>query len=415
MEALFSHISRPPLNKVVIVGNGAAGMEAARLIREKNPAVQITVFSREPYHFYSRIHLSTFIGEENAADKIQIFPTQWYEKQQISVNLDNPVTSIEPGKKRVTDRGGNKYPYDKLILATGASPVIPPFRGVKTEGIFSLRNLQDALSIRSCARNRDTAVVIGGGILGIEAASSLNKIGLTVTIIELADHLLPSQLNAEGAAVLQSILEKRGITIRLASAVKSLQGKLRVNSVMLSDRTIFPAEMVLISAGVIPNTQLAQTAAIKVNRGIIVNNQMETSIGNMYAAGDVIEFNGNLWGIWPAAVDQGMVAGTAVAGLPVTYTGTTPLHILKVSGTELTTVGKRYAQSAHEEEILHTNPPQEYCLKLIHNSRTLLGAVVLGIPGIGFRLEKLIRQQTPISDILPDLKKGHWDVLKQKR
>jgi NAD(P)H-nitrite reductase large subunit len=413
-QALFSDFSQSPPSQIIIVGNGAAGMEAARILREKYDPLHITVFTREPFHFYSRIHLSTFIGENSTPDKIRIFPVNWYEEQRISVNLDTAVVALEPGKKQIRDNRGNKHSYDKLILATGASPFIPPISGVESDGIFTLRNMQDALIIRTYAEKRHTAVVVGGGILGIEAANSLNRLGLEVTVVEVADHLLPRQMDRDGAAVLLSILEKRGIRVRLSTTVQSFVGKPTVNAVKLSDGTHLPAEMVLISAGIKPETRLAQEAGINVNYGIIVNERMETSARDIYAAGDVTEFKGQMWGIWPAAMDQGIVAGMAALGLPISYHGTTPLHILKVSGIELTAVGQKYSQSAQEEELIHMNPHGESYLKLIHNSQILLGAVVLGIPGIGFRLEKLIKNQTPIRGILNGLREGRWEVLKQK-
>lgn len=413
-QALFSNFSKKPPSRVIIVGNGAAGMEAARILREKYDPLHITIFTRESFHFYSRIHLSTFIGKNSTPDKIQIFPARWYEEQRISVNLDTTVTTLEPGKKQLTDNRGNRHTFDRLILATGASPFIPPVSGVESDGIFTLRNMQDALTIRTYAEKRHTAVVVGGGILGIEAANSLNRLGLEVTIVELTNHLLPQQMDRKGAAVLLSILEKRGIKVRLSTTVQSFLGKPGVNTVELSDGTHLPAEMVLLSTGIKPDTRLAQEAGINVNQGIIVNDRMETSARDIYAAGDVAEFKGQMWGIWPAAVDQGIVAGMAALGLPVSYHGTTPLHILKVSGIELTAVGQKYIRPPHEEEIIHLNPHGESYLKLIHNSHTLLGAVVLGIPGIGFRLERLIKNRTPIGGILNGLREGRWEVLKQK-
>ncbi len=404
-----------PVKRIIIIGNGAAGMDAARTIRENSASTEILMFSEEPHAFYSRIHLSTFIGDESDMGSITIYPESWYRQQKIEVRLGTTITNLNPRKKQVTDGKGKVHAYDKLILACGAGPSVPPIDGIKKQGVFVLRNLEHALTIRAYSRNCQSAAVVGGGILGIEAASSLARQDLRVSIFEISDRLMSRQLDDAGATVLQSILEKRGISCHCNTRVQSFGGNDKLEYLQAGSRGKIEEQLAVISAGIVPNTRLAGKAGIKLNRGIVVNEKMETSHPDIYAAGDVAEYQGNIYGIWPAAVDQGIIAASNALGMERSYNGTTPLHILKVAGIEMTAVGKKYRDENGEEEIIHLDTHNGKYVKLVHNRKVLSGAIVLGIPGIGFRLEKLIKQKKIITDLLPEFQKGNWDILKQKK
>ncbi len=414
LESFFEETSPGTERTVIIIGNGAAGVEAARAIRDRNRKIRIIIFAREKHPFYSRIHLSSFIAEDSLPAQIEIFPPSWYIENDIMVKAGLTVRRIMPDRHCVIDDGGNEHAYDRLIIATGAKPFRPAVEGLGKEGVFTLRNLDDALKIRSWARKSRSAVVLGGGILGVEAASSLLRMGLDVTVVELGDHFLPLQLDRAGGKVLQSILEKRGMRFFLNSTIKRFTGRKTLDAVELNNSRTLPADMAIISVGIIPDITLAQEAGIQVNKGILVNSRMETSVGDIYAAGDVAEFDGSVSGIWPAAVEQGTTAGLSAADVNTDYKGTLPVHILKVSGIDLTTVGKRYSGSPEQEEIVLSDPENGTYVKLVHNKQYLLGAITLGVRGIGFRLEKIIRQCQNISHILPELEKGNWGVLRKK-
>ena len=403
------------MKKVIIIGNGAAGMEAARTIREKNKTVEIYIFTNEPYHFYSRIHLSTFIGDNTSPEDILIYPPSWYEEQNIQVLLKTPVLEINPNKNYILDWAGNKYEYDKLIIASGVRPFVPPLNGVEKSGIFTLRNLNDALEIRKFMQQCTDAVIIGGGILGIEAASSLNRNGINVTIVELKNQIMPRQLDKEGSLALQKILEKRGIRFRTSARVQEFKGHHHLNSIVLNNNEEILSQMAIISAGISPNIELAGNAGIRINKGIIVNENMQTNVNNVYATGDIAEFKGTTYGIWPAAVDQGSIAAKHLLGIPSDYQGSLPLHILKVAGVELTTFGQRKKFHKNDHEIVYYNQEEEKYIKIIHNGSYILGAVVLGLPGLGFRLERLLRQKKPIREYLPYFERGEWNILRSKK
>ena len=215
--------------------------------------------------------MSTFIGDNTSPEDILIYPPSWYADQNIRVFLKTPVLEINPDKNYILDWAGNKYEYDKLIIASGVRPFVPPLNGVEKSGIFTLRNLNDALEIRKFMQQCTDAVIIGGGILGIEAASSLNRNGINVTIVELKNQIMPRQIDKEGSLALQKILEKRGIRFRTSARVQEFKGHPHLNSIVLNNNEEILSQMAIISAGISPNIELAGNAGIRINKGIIVN------------------------------------------------------------------------------------------------------------------------------------------------
>jgi nitrite reductase (NADH) large subunit len=402
------------IKRVIIIGNGAAGIEAARTIRENDQEVEIIIFSKEKHHFYSRIHLSTFIGDDTPKEKIIIYKPDWYEDRKIEVILNQDVKEILPEINQIKISNGKTFEYDKLIIATGATPLLPPIVGIEKKGIFTLRTLENAEEIRSSIKKIQSVVVLGGGILGIEAAASINKKGIKVHLVESADYLMHKQLDKEGAGVLQNKLEKSGIKVHTSTKVTKFLGQIILNGVKLDNGENVQTQLALISAGIRPRIKLAKNAKIKVNKGILINERMQTNFPNIYAAGDVAEFNNKIYGIWPAAVDQGIIAGECAINKESIYNGTTPLYILKIADIELTTLGQKQKTTNKDQEIIHLNKKSQQYIKLIHNENFLIGAITIDISGTGFRLEKLIKKGVSIRNILPDLKAGNWDVLKQK-
>jgi NAD(P)H-nitrite reductase large subunit len=415
LDDILKSPGRVGVDKIVIIGNGAAGVEAARTIRAHSSTAEILILAEESYPFYSRIHLSTFIADESQIEDITIFPEKWYDEQRIKVKLETRITNLNIEIKEVIDEKGEAYKYDKLILACGASPFLPPTQGMDNKGLLTLRNIKDALKIREVVKSCKVATVIGGGILGIEAASSLNKLGIKTTIIEIADHLMPQQLDASAASVLKQILEQRNLNIRCGDKVEKFIGNGKLTGILLANGDSIVTNLALISTGIQPNIEIANLAGIHTNRGILVNEYMQTNLSDIFAAGDIAEYKGKLFGIWPAAVDQGIIAGTNALAISEKYFINPPLHILKVAGIEMTAVGQKTKIDPSDEELIHLDETNFQYVKLIHNSKILKGALVLGVTGIGFRLEKLIKKQSPIEHMLLDLQKFNWEILKKKK
>ncbi len=390
-------------------------MEAATAIRERNKSTEILIFSDEPYPFYSRIHLSSFLGEDTPEESIFIRNHDWFRENRIRLLAGTRIVGVLPRQNAVRDASGKIHHYDRLLIAGGAQPFVPPIERIDKRGVFVLRDLQQALDIRKYAQKCRAAVVLGGGILGIEAASSLQKRGLVVSVVEMEDHIMSPQLDRAGAGVLQNILEKRGISFFLKQKAVKFAGEDSIEAVQLESGEGIPAELVLISTGIVPNVRLAREAGIEVNRGIVVNRNLQTSYPNIYAAGDAAEFEGKIFGIWPAAVEQGRVAGTNISGVATEYSGTLPLHILKVADIDLTSLGQKYREKPGEREIVHIAEAAGKYVKLVHDGEYLLGAIVLGTTGVGFRLERIIKNGKSIREMLSEFENGNWDILKKKK
>ncbi len=325
--------------KYVIIGNGVAGTTAAAAIRKTDSTGEIRMITEESYPFYSRIRLMEYIAGEVDLPKLQIKNQAWYEENKIQLMLNSRVAEIDPAARVVVTPSGEKFPYDKLLLATGAVSFLPPIKGVEKKGVFTLRNIQDAESIKSYARDKSKALLIGGGLLGLEVGNSLRKAGLTVSVAEFFPRLLPRQTDPACAELLRGRLEKMGFVFYLGVVSKEILGEETARELVLEDGRQIPADLVIVSAGVRPQMELAQKLGIKVGKGIPVTDRMETESPGIYAAGDSIEHRGTVYGIWPAAEQQGEVAGTVMAGGDAEYQGTTFSNQLKVVGIDLLATG----------------------------------------------------------------------------
>ncbi|MCK4316150.1 MAG: NAD(P)/FAD-dependent oxidoreductase, partial [Anaerolineae bacterium] len=335
------------MRRYVIVGNGVAGITAAQTIVRADPSAEVHIFGAEPYPYYRRPRLWEFIAGEVEQDALYFRPPEWYAERGIHLHLGVRATSLDPAAHRLTLEGHGRRPaparsveYDRLLLATGGRPFVPPFEGTDREGVFTLRTLDDALAMKTYARDVRSAAVIGGGLLGLETARALRTAGLETTVIEFAPYLLPRQLDAEGAQVLQALLEAQDLHILTDAATEAILGHERATGVRLKDGRVVDGELVLVSTGIRSRVELAREAGLEVNRGVVVDEQLRTSGADVYAAGDAAEFEGRVYGIIPAATEQAQVAAAnMVAGGSATYSGTTPANTLKIVGIDLTCLG----------------------------------------------------------------------------
>jgi nitrite reductase (NADH) large subunit len=342
------------LLRYVIVGNGVAGVTAAQSIVRADPAAEVHIFGAEPYPYYQRPRLLEFLAGEIEQQTLYFRPLEWYAAKGIQVHLGARVIALDPAEHLLTLADGGSIHYDRLLLATGGRAFVPPFAGADKDGVFTLRTLDDARAIKTYAcdepfdyaqdRRRRTAsgvrsaTVIGGGLLGLETARALLSLRLDVSVIECKPHLLPRQLDAEGAQVLQARLEALGLHILTDAATETILGTENQNeracSVRLTDGRVVEGDIVLISTGVRSRVELAREAGLEVNRGLIVDEQLRTSAADVYAAGDVAEFacgepfgfaqdkcrrtEGVVYGIIPAAIEQAQVAAANMVADPST-------------------------------------------------------------------------------------------------
>ncbi|MFX1409704.1 MAG: NAD(P)/FAD-dependent oxidoreductase, partial [Promethearchaeota archaeon] len=293
--------------KIVIVGNNVAGTFTAQNIRYLNTDVEIEIFTQENYPYYTRVNLPELISEKVTIENLIVFKDEWYKDKNLKLYLNKKVNKIDPENKNIYILGENDpISYDKLILALGSTPNIPPIKNasemkLKKKGVFTLRSIDDALEIRNYINNYavEKAVVIGGGLLGLELANQIRDCKLDTTVVEFFPQLLPRQLDTECGIMLKEEIEKRGIKVILDAVTEEILGNGRVIGIKLKDGQTIDAEILLIQAGIKPTIDLAKDANIKTNKGILVNEYLETSEKEIYAAGDCIEYKNQIWGIIP--------------------------------------------------------------------------------------------------------------------
>jgi nitrite reductase (NADH) large subunit len=365
--------------KIVIIGFGVAGATAATVVRENSPDAEISVFSDENHLYYPRPRLYEIITGEKKPEEIYTHNFQFYQNQRININLNRRASSIDTARKQITTSDGAKTDYDKLLLASGAHPNRPPIKGVEKAGVFTLRTVADAIAVRERAKQTSKLIIIGGGLLGLEFATCLRKLGKEVEIIELSTRLLPNQLDREGATLLKSKLEALNIHPILGVGTKEILGKESVDGVALDDGKKVAGGLVLIAAGIKSNTDLANAAGIRVNRGVIVDPQLQTSANEVYAAGDVAEFNGTVYGIIPPSIDQARIAAANIAGKQEqVYTGTVKTTSLKIAGISLTSMGTVNVEGTPYEVISKINKQEGIYKRIILDQGKIVGAILLG-------------------------------------
>jgi len=365
--------------RVVIVGLGVAGITAATTTRQNNPEANISVYTDEKHLYYPRPDLYQILSGEASPEDILGFPQQWYNARGIELHLNKKVVGIDTAKKELMVEDGTKASYDRLLLANGARPFAPPFKGVEKAGVFTLRTVDDALTIREYAKNTQKAIIIGGGLIGLEFAAALRKLGQQVEVVEIFPRLLPKQLDQDGAMVLKDRIAALGIGFVLGVKTTEILGEKSVAGISLGTGQRLAGDFVLISAGIRSNAELAAKAGLKVNRGVVVDQYLQTSEHDIYAAGDVAEFEGGVYGIIPAALDEAKVAAlNMLKGNTTVYKGTIPSNTLKIVGIDLTSMGLVNPEDPRFEEIKKTLLEKGIYKKIVLDQGRIVGAIILG-------------------------------------
>ena len=385
------------MRKYLIIGNGVAGTTAAEHIRQYDVNGEITIISGEDLPFYYRVRLPDYLGGAVTEPELIAKKKEWYDAKKIVLNLNTRITKVDPEEKKVVSENGASYGYDRLLLANGSHPFIPPIKGSEKKGVFTLHTIKDVRTISQFAEKISNVVLIGGGLLGLETANALHRRGKNITVVEFFPRLLPRQLDIEGAARLKRFFEEMNFTFRLGVTTREITGTDMVEQVVLDNGDVLSAEMVIISAGVRPNLELAGTPGLKTDKGIIVNNRLQTSNTDIYAAGDVIEFNRRTYGIWPAAMEQGKIAGINIAGGEAIYQGTTLSNILKVAGIDLASAGEIDENNRYEAKVVAT---ETVFKKVVIDHGRVIGCIMLGDRKNFNRISRAISSG---EDILPEL------------
>lgn len=394
------------MTEYLIIGNGVAGNTAAENIRKNDSSGKITIVTDEDLSFYYRIRLNEYIGGDIGQDALMAKKASWYSDNNIDLRLNTKITGADPDKKQVITNDGETISYDRLLVATGSHSFIPPINGSETPGVFAVRDIRDARRIMDHVKNIKDVVVIGGGLLGLESGNAFRKMGKNVSVVEFFPRLLPRQLDVDGAKRLQTIMEGMGFTFRLGAITAAIEGGDTAGAVRLEGGETLPAQMVVISAGVRPNMELAAPLGLECDKGIKIDGHLLTNRPDIYAAGDVTEFNGMPYGIWPAAMDQGKIAGLNMAGVETTYAGTTMANTLKVVGIDLASAGDIDAENKYESIPLSDEGTYK---KIVMDNNRIIGCIMLGETKAFNKITKLMQAKTDVSAVKNEILKQGFD------
>lgn len=365
--------------KLVVIGNGMAGMRTVEeLIKLDTEAYDITVFGAEPHGNYNRIMLSPVLAGEKTLDEIMINTPQWYESHDITLHAGNPVMRIDRQRKQVIAASGLKVPYDRLLLATGSDPFIIPVPGHDLPGVISFRDIKDVHEMLNAARTHRRAVVIGGGLLGLEAANGLLKQGMEVTVVHLMDSLMERQLDKPAAELLQQALEDRGIHFQMCAQTEEIQGDTRVTGIRFKDGTEIATDLVVMAVGIRPNIALAKEAGLHCERGIVVNDALQTYDPAIYAVGECVQHRQAIYGLVAPLWEQARVCANHLANMGFgSYPGSQVSTKLKVTGIDLFSAGDFIAEEG-DEEIVFRDLRRGVYKKIVVRDQKIAGAVLYG-------------------------------------
>ena len=386
--------------KLVVIGNGMApGRALDRLFEAAPDAYDVTIFNAEPRVNYDRIMLSPVLSGEKSFEEIIIHGDGWYVKHGVMLYKGVAVTGIDPAAKTVFAANGISAPYDKLIIATGSVPIIIPVPGHKLAGVLTYRDLDDVQAMLLAAKSRGNAVVIGGGLLGLEAAAGLAEQGMAVTIVHLAPTLMERQLDPTAGHLLQAEVERRGIKVITKANTKAILGETKVEGVLLEDGTHLPASLVVMAVGIRPNAALAKAANIAVNRGIVVDAQMRTDDPDIYALGECAEVFGQVYGLVAPLYDMANIAARHLAGdVEATFAPTATATKLKVTGINLFSAGD-FADGPGREEIVLRDAARGVYKRLVLQNNRIIGTVLYGETADGAWFFDQMKRNVDISEL----------------
>lgn len=400
--------------KLVMVGNGMAGVRALEELFKLTPDLyDVTVFGAEPHPNYNRILLSPVLAGEQTLDEIILNPLQWYEDNGVTLHLNKKVVGVDRKRRVVVAEDGTEAPYDRLLIATGSHPFILPVPGKDLPGVIAYRDIADTNFMIETAKTHKHAVVIGGGLLGLEAANGLMLRGMDVTVVHIAPWLMERQLDDVAGKMLQRSLEERGLKFMIGAQTQELVAgdDGRVKSVKFKDGTEVPADLVVMAAGIRPNTELAEKIGIHCNRGIVVTDTMQTVTDpRVYAVGECASHRGIAYGLVAPLFEQGKVVANHLAEFGIgRYTGSQVSTKLKVTGIDLFSAGDFMGGEGCEDIVL-SDPFGGVYKKLVLRGNKLVGACLYGDTVDGSYYFKLIREGSCINDKRDKLMFGESNI-----
>jgi nitrite reductase (NADH) large subunit len=384
--------------KLVLVGNGMAGIGTIEQILKLGGAYDITVFGSEPHPNYNRIMLSYVLEGSKTLNDIILNDWNWYEDNNITLHTGTTVTRIDEGSKQVVTDNGMIVPYDKVIIATGSNSFILPVPGSDKEGVVGFRDIADCDAMLAAAKQYNKAAVIGGGLLGLEAAKGLVNLGMDVTVVHLMEDLMERQLDRNASSMLQAELERQGVKFAMGKQTVELTGEQRVSGLRFSDDSTLEADFVVMAVGIKPNVTLAKESGITVNRGIVVDDYLQTSMQNIYSIGECAEHRGVCYGLVAPLFEQGMVLAKHLCGSETKpYEGSIVSTKLKISGVDVFSAGE-FLDSPEHTVISSKDEWKRTYKKILLKNNVIVGAVLFGDVTESANLQKLVKQGSVMTD-----------------
>lgn len=383
--------------KYVIIGNGMAGLSAAKEIRNLDKNGSITIISSEEYLTYYRLKLSHYISKTFEDKELLIYKEDWYRKNNIEVILEKIVENIDTYKKQIKLDDGKIVTYDKLLLANGSKPFVPPITGKFKEGVFALRTLKDLKYIKNYFEKCEDITVIGGGLLGLEAAWAIKQLGKKVNVVEFFPYLLPRQLDKEMADIVSKKLSDSGLKLYFDTAAEEILGEVKAEGLKFKDGGQIKTDAILFSAGIRPNIDLVRETSIEFDKGVKVDSYLKTNIEDVYAAGDIAEVNGIVLGLWTAATEQGKIAGANMTGENKEYKIPEPFTTLSIGDISLFSIGN---VKDYTEVLKHDEGENHFRLFVADNK--LVGGILLGDISKMNSVKKAVNGNMDISDLIKE-------------
>ncbi|MCG7993607.1 MAG: nitrite reductase large subunit NirB [Candidatus Thiodiazotropha lotti] len=397
--------------KLILIGNGMAGVRTLEELLKLEPELyDITVFGAELHPNYNRIMLSPVLAGEKQVDEIVLNSREWYAENGITLHTGDPVTAIDRQARQITTASGMQASYDRLLLATGSNPFMIPIPGHDLPGVVGFRDIQDVETMLDSARQYKKAVVIGGGLLGLEAANGLKKNGMDVTVVHLMDILMERQLDKPAAGLLKASLEESGLKFLMEAQTEAILGDQRVTGLRFKDGSELDTDLVVMAVGIRPNMALADAAGLHCERGIVVNDTLQTFDPRIYAVGECVQHRNNTYGLVAPLFEQAKVCANHLAQLGYgRYQGSVTSTKLKVTGIDLFSAGE-FNETEGDETLVLQDPAQGVYKKLVIRDNRIKGAVMYGDTMDGSWYFQLLREATDISSFRNTILFGQHDL-----
>jgi nitrite reductase (NADH) large subunit len=393
--------------RYAIIGNSAAGLAAARAIRARDRGGRITLFSDEPVPFYSRLLLTYFLKGTISRERLLGQGENSGAARAFEVKLNTRVEAILPAKGKIISSAGGSFPFDRLLVAAGSSPVVPSIPGSRLPGVLPLRTLHQADEILSRVKRGEKAVILGGGLVGLQTAQALHARGMKAALIVSSERLLSRNLDGKGSDLLLKEAKGLGVKVFLRKdAVEIEKGPGETLRVVLQGGEVLKADLVILAKGVEPRTELLKEAGAAVREGVLVDSRLRTSRENIFAAGDAAQMApapgqvGGIFPIWPHAVEQGGIAGLNMAGLDVPFQGGIPMNITELFGIKIASIG-RVKNDGSLNEAIDYRPGEKIYRKILFREEAIAGALLMGDVADCGVLQRLIRNRRPVGRIFP--------------